>query len=68
MKLNFDDADLLRDSKDTLKVVEKILENCLERHKEKLMSEPLEELVHLRLRVEGMKVLLNDFRKAVKDR
>lgn len=67
MKLSYDELDLIRDSRDTIKAVEKILEMCIDRHKEKLMTEPLDQLVHLRLKVEGMKVLLNDLRQTIKN-
>jgi hypothetical protein len=67
-KLTYDEKDLLS-NKETMKVVVKVLEGLMGRHTEKLLSEPIEadgsgfQLVALRLRLDGMKGLIHDFRQ-----
>jgi hypothetical protein len=67
MRLNIDELDLISDSREALKVVDKILDACLERYKDKLMTEPLDGVVNLRIKIDGMKELIGAYRQAVKN-
>lgn len=67
MKLTHEEMDLLKENREIMRVAEKLLEHCIDRHKDKLFTEPVSangfELTALRLKIDGMRSLVNDFRQ-----